>query len=79
MAALKCRRIKLVERRRPWVNNSLETSCRRGWRCSQMTRNHPTSTGYNYYHAGEIGLMELKLAGVKGNGQDDNVVESKNM
>ena len=53
-----------VERRRPWVNNSLETSCRRGWRCSQMTRNHPTSTGYNYYHAGEIGLMELKLAGV---------------
>ena len=53
-----------VERRRPWVNNILETSCRRGWRCSQMTRNHPTSTGYNYYYAGEIGLMELKLAGV---------------
>lgn len=45
--------------------NSVDTKCRRGWRCSQMNRNNPRNEGYNYYNVKPTQFQELDLAGVK--------------
>lgn len=46
-------------------SNSVDTKCRRGWRCSQMSRNCPRNEGYNYYNVKPIQFQELNSAGVK--------------
>jgi hypothetical protein len=46
--------------------NSVETKCRRGWRCTQMGRNNPRNeTGYNYYNVKPNMFQEIDRAGVK--------------
>ena len=47
------------------THNSVDTKCRHGWRCSQMSRNNPRSEGYNYYNVKTNQFQELNSAGVK--------------
>ena len=50
--------------------NSVETKCRRGWRCTQMGRNNPRNeNGYNYYNVKPKVFQEIDAEMRKRGGQ----------